>query len=708
MTPQSLSALLAAIITLSIGLSVFLRDRRRRAYFTFAVFSFVLFFWFLFRFLALSVESGALFWISQLAATAIPWAAERFFLTFLAEDPRHPRPVPRRVYLLTALFVLGLIYGALFYPMHRHWVFHVGLLTFIFGALYHCMYLIYERQRAAASRPEATRLIYLLVGGGAAVTLALIDFVPREWAALPPVGNVLTIIYMYFISQTLFHYRLLDIKELLGKMVNLSVLVLTLTIIYGLLLAWVGADQTGTFFFNTIVASFVILVIFEPLRGWIEDRVNRWMFREKYEFSRRLLLLRQELANIIDVRTVVSRVLGELEASERVTHASLFLANPSGGTFHLAGHLGPAPAEVLDGAAHGLFMSRLKEAGLVTQEALEQQLNHQLGEGQEDASLATRNIMAALEELEAGVCIPLIWESQMLGILNLKDDRLREAYASEELDELRKVAMQAAITLRNSKVYEQMKERDRLAALGQMAAGLAHEIRNPLGAIKGAAQLLHSQDDEVEPEEQGTGPNIMEDDEAVEYLGIIVEEVDRLDRVVSQFLGYARPYRGDPTSLDVNQVVRKTLNLLEPQANGVEITVDLADELPAVSADPEQLKQVLLNLGLNGLQAMEGRGTLSVSTKIRRGGTSRRGNVAGEMVEVAVSDSGRGIPAEALENIFIPFFTTKETGTGLGLPICQRIIENHHGTIEVQSHPGKGATFSVLLPTETSLTGTIK
>ena len=99
---------------------------------------------------------------------------------------------------------------------------------------------------------------------------------------------MLTVIYMYFLSQTLFHYRLLDIKELLGKMVTLSALVLMLTIIYGLLLSWVGRDQPGVFFFNTIVASFVILVIFEQLRTWVEDRVNRWMFREKYEFSRRL------------------------------------------------------------------------------------------------------------------------------------------------------------------------------------------------------------------------------------------------------------------------------------------------------------------------------------------------------------------------------------------------------------------------------------
>jgi two-component system sensor histidine kinase HydH len=702
MSLQSLSALLAAIITFVIGGSVFLRDRRHRPYITFAILCFNLCFWYLTSFFATTLKSDGLFWLSLLFAVAIPVNVERFFRTFLAEDPRKPAPLNRVVLIGTALSYVLLVYSGLFHTLHKHKLFTVPLWVFVFASLFFCVFLIYQRQRSIRSRPEATRLIYIFYGGAVTVTLAATDFLPHVGVAFPTIGNILTVIYMYFISQTLFHYRLLDIKELLGKMVTLSALVLLLTIIYGLLLSWVGRDQPGVFFFNTIVASFVILVIFEQLRAWVEDRVNRWMFREKYEFSRRLLLLRQELANIIEVRGLVAKILGSLEESERATHVSIYLSDASGTTYRLTGHLGPLPVDRVDGTTRLLFLERLKEAGLLSTESLKQELASQTNDGQDDAAVGTRNVIATMEDLFADVCIPLVLESQILGFLNLRDDRLREAYASDELNGLRKLAAQAAITLRNSKVYEQMKERDRLAALGQMAAGLAHEIRNPLGAIKGAAQLLKTSPPVAAGADGGAETDETEP-ELHEYVDIIVEEVNRLGRVVSQFLGYARPDRGDRHALNVNDVVHKTIQLLRAQLGQVELTTELAPNLPEVHADPEQLRQVFLNLGINAVQAMRAGGTLTLSTRPRR--ALKRGRAA-NFVEVSFKDTGKGIPQEKLSDIFIPFFTTKERGTGLGLPICQRIIENHKGTIEVRSQVDVGSTFSVLLPSVEDLTGT--
>ena len=266
----------------------------------------------------------------------------------------------------------------------------------------------------------------------------------------------------------------------------------------------------------------------------------------------------------------------------------------------------------------------------------------------------------------------------------LRDERLRNAFGIDDIDQFRTLAAQIAITLENSRVYERMKERDRLAALGEMAAGLAHEIRNPLGAIKGAAQLLVGPD----------GRPIGDTSESVEFIGIIVDEVNRLNRVVSQFLDYARPYKGELSEIDVGEVVKKTLALLEQEAAGkVAIDATFAEGLPQVRADAEQLRQVFLNLGLNAIQAMTDGGRLSVSTAKRPG---RRGAPAS--VEIRFRDTGPGIPRERLRNLFIPFFTTKEKGTGLGLPISQRIVTQHGGTIEVRSEPGKGSTFTVLLP----------
>jgi two-component system sensor histidine kinase HydH len=384
----------------------------------------------------------------------------------------------------------------------------------------------------------------------ATVTAALLDLIPGA----PSFGNIFITIYLYFLSQTLARYRLLDLNELLGRMVVLATLVMIATVIYGLLLVkWVELDELGVFFLNALVASTAIIIVFEPLRTRLERVVNRWMFQEKYELFRRIETLRTDLMNVIDVRDLVPRVLSALEASRRVTHASLYTVDPDGSAYELAGHVGPRPEARLDAVAYRAFLERLRRAGVVSIEGLERELaalRNTQSEERESLLLMVR----ALELLNGSVVLAVIGEEQLLGMLVLRDERLREAYSSEEIELFRGVAASIGVTLQNSQVYERMKERDRLAALGQMAAGLAHEIRNPLGSIKGAAQFL-----------QPTGSQPADAAGTREFLGIIVEEVDRLNKIVSQFLDYARPYRGDQNPLDVNDVVRKTLHLVDKE-----------------------------------------------------------------------------------------------------------------------------------------------
>jgi len=382
-------------------------------------------------------------------------------------------------------------------------------------------------------------------------------------------------------------------------------------------------------------------------------------------------------------------VLAALEDSRRITHASVYFVDLDGSGFELEGHVGPKPEARFDAVTHRAFFERMRRAGTISLEGIERELAARRSVSSDEKE-SLQLMMRTLEQMHGSVALAITGEDQLLGALVLRDERLREAYSSEEIELFRGVALSIGVTLQNSQVYERMKERDRLAALGQMAAGLAHEIRNPLGAIKGAAQFL-------QPEAAGQGG--LDPAGTKEFLNIIVEEVNRLNNIVSQFLDYARPYRGEQEPLEVNDVVRKTLHLLakESAGKGIEVVPSLVDGLPPVRADAEQLVQVFLNLSLNALQAMPDGGRLFVSTAIRR--ATRRG-AAAAFLEVRFRDTGVGIPPGDLRNLFIPFFTTKEKGTGLGLPISQRIIENHGGTIEVRSQPGMGATFTVLLPVE--------
>lgn len=709
MNIQSLSALLAAIVSFAIGSSVVLRDRRQRAYRLFAVFCFVLCAWHITTFLQATLEWDAIYFASLVASVFVPIASIRFFRVFLA-DERAGRPAtPRWMAPLAVGFLVAIGYAIAFrrYRLHHSWTFTLALGGYVFGGLYASMLELYGKYRRTLARVEKTRIKYLLIGGLGAITAAALDLLPKVGVPFPALGNVLTIIYLYFISQTLFRYRLLDLTELLGRMVVIATFVLILAAIYGLLVAWIPADQSGVFFFNTLVASFVILILFDPLRTAVEGQVQKWMFREKYELKARIDALRHILTNVIDLKEAVRITISSLEESRRVTHAALYLVDADGGGYELHGHFGPRPVERIDAAARRPFFERINatRGAVVSMEQLERE--HAAKGSAPETEVETIDAIArTLDEMNAALCIPIVADDQVIGLLCLKDERVREAYATDEIDLFRGVAAQMAITVQNSKLYERMKERDRLAALGEMAAGLAHEIRNPLGAIKGAAQLLTPSSTSESAASATTDGHGGVPLEAREFLGIIVEEANRLNRVVSQFLDYARPYRGEPQPLDVNEVVRKTAQLVTPPplpstsaSEGgeappppVEVHLQLADDLPRARADAEQLRQVFLNLAINAVQAMPSGGKLTISTALRKAGRRQ------PMVEVRFRDTGVGIPPAELKNLFIPFYTTKDKGTGLGLPISQRIIENHGGTIEVRSRVGVGSTFTVVLP----------
>ncbi|HEY2730671.1 MAG TPA: ATP-binding protein [Polyangia bacterium] len=685
MSLQPVSALVAAIVSFAIGGSVLLREPRRRAHVLFATLSFNIAAFCLISFFAKRFESPLLGWLALLVAVSLPATAQRFFQAFLG-DEAGPPPLSRSTVVGAVVLYTALFFSRFIEPLHTTTWFGVAFLAYVFAGLYLSVFYLYKRYRATPSRVEKTRLLYLLVGGFATVTSVLLESVPRG----PSFGSAFIIVYLYFLSQNLVRYRLLDLNELLGRMVVLGTLVFILSLIYGLLVSWVGSEEHGLFFFNSLLASATIVILIEPLRGRVEGAINRWMFQEKYELSRRIETLRADLANVIDMRVLVPRVLSALEDSRRITHASIYLADPDGSGFELAGHVGPRPEARFDAIAHRAFFERLRRAGVVTLEGVEREIAASRTTPEELESLQL--MLRTLEQMNGSVALAFSGEDQLLGMLVLRDERLREAYSTDEIELFRLVATTIGVTLQNSQVYERMKERDRLAALGQMAAGLAHEIRNPLGSIKGAAQFL-------QPNVKTPGsPGSADLGDQREFLNIIVEEVNRLNKIVSQFLDYARPYRGEQKPLEIADVLKKTLQLLaKEEASHFEITTAFAERLPPVRADAEQLLQVFLNLSLNALQAMPQGGKLHISTGLRR--ATRRG-AAAAFLEIRFRDSGVGIPPTDLKNLFIPFFTTKDKGTGLGLPISQRIIENHGGTIEVRSQPGEGATFTVLLPVE--------
>jgi signal transduction histidine kinase len=693
---QAVSALLAALLILAIGASVLLRSRSDRMYTAFAAFTFTVSAWHMCSFLDAATGSPLLRWLSLWAAATIPPTAIRFFRSFLAQPSiGGPKRGPRVTLAWTLLAYAALVFSAIVgKPIHEKTYFLVPFGIYVFGGLYRCVWDMYRQYRSTSKRVERTRVGYLALGGFITTTLTLTDVLPRYGVPWPAIGNVLGILYLYFLSQTLFRYRLLDLNELVGKMAVLGTLVLLLSAVYGLLLYWIGSGQQGLYILNALVAAFVILILFEPVRSWLENTINRWLLRQRTELRGRLEAVRRELPGVVDVQDMVARIMTALEESRRVTDAAVYLLDSDGAGFDRAGYLGKGPPERIDVNADRALLDRVR-AGYLDIDQLTRELDEI---GQAPDVEAKRTALVALRDRATEMCSALIFplfgsaETEqgpwLLGLFCVRDDRTESAFDADDLDTFRQLAIGAARVIESSQAYERVKERDRLAALGEMAAGLAHEIRNPLGAIKGAAQLLITSDGR--PAGNAT--------ETAEFLHIIVEEANRLNNVVTRFLDYARaerPGREGAEKVDLNTVVRRTEQLLRQDANrSIELRVRTDEQLPQVAGDAESLLQVFLNLGQNALQAMPEGGTLEILTTRRR--RSRLGY--GQFCEVRFRDTGIGIPRDRLKKLFIPFYTTKQKGTGLGLAISHRIINQHGGTIEVRSTIGQGSTFSVFLP----------
>jgi signal transduction histidine kinase/putative methionine-R-sulfoxide reductase with GAF domain len=308
--------------------------------------------------------------------------------------------------------------------------------------------------------------------------------------------------------------------------------------------------------------------------------------------------------------------------------------------------------------------------------------------------------------LHSLVVIPLLAKEKTLGAIAADFIDPNKNITKEALDSVMAFAQQAGLAIHNAFMYQELKtfsqqmeekikktttdlkkteaqliRSEKLAALGQLAAGIAHEIRNPLTSIN---ILIHSLTE-----------NLPAKISCREDLKVIEEEILRINEIVDQFLRFARPASPLFEKTDLLPIFEEILQLLRPQMERGKITVKKEFEsLPLITVDKEQIKQVILNLLMNAIQAMPAGGELGIKGRFSKDGY---------WVELAIQDSGLGIPPEDMDKLFDPFFSTKEGGIGLGLSIAHRIIDQHHGKIEVESHPGNGTLFTISLPVFTPL-----
>jgi two-component system nitrogen regulation sensor histidine kinase GlnL len=494
-----------------------------------------------------------------------------------------------------------------------------------------------------------------------------------------PLGSLGSVAFTAVVSYAIVRHRLMDVDVavtkgvayILGTIVAIAPVFVFALWMQNRIFGRVNADFSTAL----LVSYFFVAALFPLLSSRTETRIGQSLFREKHEYRAALAGFTSTIVRILDREKLLRELADTLIQVLQLDRVAIFLQGPDQ-AYHLQHKAGIAPTTE-EFAKGDVLVRLLAQRG-------ETVLRDELEAGAASSELATIRDLYRANGWE--VSMPLTMSGRLVGFVNLGRKRNLALFSSGDLELLNTLAAEAAIALENARLYEELKKSqdiirraDRLSALGTLAAGIAHEIRNPLVSIQTFFQLA---------------PERLHDHEfSTTFLNTTAGEVKRIANLITELLSFARsPTRAfGPT--DLNQTVERVLTLLEPEAKKqkLALTRALAPTLPLVRADGDQVKQVLINLVLNAIQATEPGGGVSISSR-----TVRNGNA--DLVQLEVRDTGAGIPPEHLDEIFNPFFTTKAKGTGLGLPIAHQIVTEHGGSMTVESREGRGTTVFVNLP----------
>lgn len=664
--------------------------------------------------LHLILEPRELKYVSRAAAVLVAPAVLRFFELFFAAPDRSRSPWLQRLSITAGPVLIAFIVSDAWLwqrwlgsldpaavaaaggpPGEPWWVKlpELAFATYVFVGLAAATHRLWQLHELSPRPLEKARIRYLLLFAGAALGFSLIEALVRlipvaasenllltrtvvVQGAAPPVGAVCAALFLYFVHQLLTEQRRLEPGDLLSRLAAVGVAASILVGMEVLSVALVGTLWIHNAF-QALIAAMLFLFAYDPLRKQLERWMGNVFNRRAQRLQDTLRELDDGLGRVVSIDGWAQELQQRLLDSGRLAYVALYLWDGERRAYRFLSERGeredPPPLHVArqpftDGFADG--QRAYLRADLERIATRDSRRADELGER-----------LALLREMSAEVALPFRAGDVVLGWLALRELEHDEGFTEEEVARLAQTTTRAAVVLENLHDFEKLKEEHRLAGLGTMAAGLAHEIRNPLAGIKGAAQYLQTSRE---------GPD-------AEMVQVIIDEVDRLSIVVSQFLDYARPYQVHREEVAVGALVARVAGLLRAQAlDDVVVVEDVAPDLPAVEVDAPKLTQVLLNLGQNAVQAMRHGGTLTLHARVGalRDPKARRAPA----LEIAVEDTGVGIPAADLDKLFVPFFTTRHDGTGLGLAISRRIVHAHGGELDVASSPGRGSTFTVRVP----------
>jgi len=514
--------------------------------------------------------------------------------------------------------------------------------------------------------PERRALTLILFGGVVGVAGGLSDFVPRGATAVTEAGPIAVLIFLLFVSAVVVRHRILDIDVFVTRFVSWAAGATVVALVYLLVLRYFDPSAR---FATLLGTSALLLAVLVPLGRLVATR-TRWLLSPADPVTRALQHTSRRLSGARTTPEIRGCLEEGLAALPGDVEVDVYFRRCDQARFRRTfgkppGTSEPAPLDA-DAPVPGLLE---RERAPMTRRFLESELS----ESDERDPL----VEAAVQQLrddDNHLLVPIFDDGRLCGWIAIGGG-LAPRYATADLaTALLAVGSQALASLERVEALETAQRRKALAAVGELAAGLAHEVRNPVAAILGAAQAMAPEATDRQREE-------MRD--------VIEEESKRLGRFVGEFLDYARPASPRREAVDPAELFARCLQGQRLAGHKIDAELSILEPAPHVAGDPDQLRRVLDNLLQNAWEA--GGDGVRVKLEIHA--------AEGGRVTVRFEDNGPGIPGDELKRLFRPFHTTKDGGTGLGLALVHRIVEAHGGKIRVESPPGSGAAFTLVLPT---------
>lgn len=575
------------------------------------------------------------------------------------------------------------------------WDKHVNPIYMVFYIIFYWGLLPYSffellRGFLKSQSIKRTQMKYFILGTAMGWLGAHSDFLSVFNPKIYPHLNFLCAVYTVVIGYAIVKYRLMDITLVLTRAgIFIAVYSLILGIPFALAFGWrerllslIGEN----WWMVPLVSSTVLATVGPFIYIYFQRKAEGRLLKEQRRYQATLRQASSGMGRIKDIRRLLQLLVHISTRAVGLKHASAYVYDDSRNHFILgAARNRPQAVKIIDTIP--------KDSSLVQylnqhQTPLVYEELKQHGEDSQDARL--HEICEELEKLDAGLVVANFIEGRLKGILVLGSKRSGKLFSEDDLAAFSILANQAALAMENLKSLEEMKkaqeklfQAEKLAYVGQLASSVVHEVRNPLTAIKTFVNYL--------PEKfRARDLGFLERFEA-----IIPKEIQRIDIIVHELLDLAKPRRLKKSEVKISGLVSMTLESLKDnfQLKKIRVEYECLLEDDKIFCDEEQIQQVLLNLFLNAMEAMPGGGVLSVA--IRREVLSEAGAA---LIAVVVKDTGCGIPQDKLQTLFTPFQTTKKEGVGLGLVITKEIVSLHGGEIRVESKPGEGAQFTVLLP----------